>query len=263
MNKQRMIILGVAAVAAIVAAFLVRALLGGGTEKSKAAPEPRIAMASVLVASDNLQSGQALSPAMVHWQQWPKSAVADTFITQASDPNAQSAVAGTIARAPIVTGEPITTGKIVHSDSAGFMAATLSPGMRAVSIGISTETGAGGFILPNDRVDVIVTNEVSSSPRRYLARTILNYVRVLAVDQTYTKDQDKDQTVLAKTATLELTPAQAETVERARADGTLSLALRPLGDNGANAAMAGNMRQSSGEVQIIRYGIAGSGGSVQ
>ncbi len=263
MNKQRMIILGLAGLAAIVAALLVRALLGGGAEKGKAAPEPQIAMARVLVASNDLQPGQPLSPAMVHWQDWPKSSVADTFITEASQPNGQSAVAGAVARAPIVAGEPLTTQKIVHSDSAGFMAATLAPGTRAVSIGISTETGAGGFILPNDRVDVIVTEEVSTNPRRFRAHTILGNVRVLAVDQTYTKDQDKNQTVLAKTATLELTPAQAETVERARATGTLSLALRPLGDNGANAAVAGTMRQSTGEVQIIRYGIAGSGGSVQ
>ena len=263
MNKQRMIILGLAGVAAIVVAVLVRALVGGGTEKVAAAPEaPRMTMSQVLVATNDVQAGEPITPAMVHWQEWPKSAVADNFIAQASSPNAQSAVAGTVARAPLVAGEPLTTQKIVHSDSAGFMAATLQPSMRAVSIGISTETGAGGFILPNDRVDVLVTEQVSESPRRFRARTILGDVRVLAVDQTYTQDKDQ-KVVLAKTATLELSPQQAEAVSRARANGTISLTLRPLGSGASdNPAVAANQHHNvSGDVQIIRYGVAAGGSS--
>lgn len=256
MNKQRMIILGLAGVAALVAALLVRALLGGGTEKGKAAPEPQIAMTNVLVATNDLQPGQPLNASMVHWQQWPKSSVADSFITQNSAPNISSAVNGTVVRAPLVAGEPLTTSKIVRSDSTGFMAATLEPGTRAVSASISAETGAGGFILPNDRVDVMVTVEVSQSPRRYATRTILSNVRVLAVDQTNSVDKDQ-KPVIAKTATLELTPDQAEILEVAGATGTISLALRPLGSGSGDATVARNGHNQAGDIQIIRYGQAG------
>jgi pilus assembly protein CpaB len=135
----------------------------------------------------------------------------------------------------------------------------VAPGMRAVSIPITTESGAGGFILPNDRVDVILTVQVSEQPKSYGARTFLHDVRVLAVDQTYTQDKDH-QTVLAKTATLELSPQQAETVEAAASSGTVSLALRPLGETpGADLAMNTNQNRT---VSIIRYGMARAGGAV-
>lgn len=258
MNKQRMIILGLAGVAAIVVALLVRALVGGGTQKVEAAaPAPKIAMAHVLVASQALQPGQTLSPAQVRWQDWPAHSVDSSFITETNTPSIATAVQGTVVRAPLVEGEPLTTAKIVRSDSAGFMAATLEPGARAVSIGISVESGAGGFILPNDRVDVILTTQIGQSQHAFRSRTILSNVRVLAVDQTYTQDKDQ-RVVLAKTATLELAPDQAEIVARAQASGTLSLSLRPLGENGsADHTVAGNKRPAeSGDVQVIRYGIA-------
>ena len=145
-------------------------------------------------------------------------------------PDFKRFISGAVVRAPMVAGEPLTASKIVHTDSVGFMSAIVKRGMRAVSVGISTELGAGGFILPSDRVDVIVTQQASDSSHHYSARTVLKGVRVLAVDQTY---EDRDQkVVLAKTATLELTPHQAELLEGEHAAGTISLALRSLGDDG-------------------------------
>lgn len=145
-----------------------------------------------------------------------------------------------------------------------MMAAMLEPGTRAVSFAISTDTGAGGFILPNDRVDVILTQQISDSPRRFGSRAILKNIRVLAMDQT--SGQDKDQkTVLAKTATLELSPHQADLVSRSAAQGTISLALRALGDNSnADPKVAAkldhnNDNDSDGQVTIVRYGIARGG----
>lgn len=259
MNTQRMLILGLAAIAAGAAALLARGLLGGGTEKSKAAlPPPRPAMSEVLVASSDMQAGAALTPGSVRWEEWPRGAVDPSFITHDGVADINTVVHGAVVREPLVAGEPLTTSKIVHADSAGFMAARVGQGMRAVSIGISTESGAGGFILPNDRVDVIVTAQVSETPRRFAARTLLDSVRVLAVDQTYREDKDQ-KVVLAKTATLELTPQQAEQVERAQAMGTLSLALRPLGDSGADddtkSADASTDTDSASSVTVIRYGI--------
>lgn len=257
MNTQRMLILGLAAIAAGAAALLARGLLGGGTEKVKAAIPRPPAMSEVLVASSNLQAGTALTPDLVRWQEWPRGAVDPSFISRDGVADLNDVVRGTVARAPLIAGQPLTTSEIVHAASAGFMAARVDQGMRAVSIGISTESGAGGFILPNDRVDVLVTAQISDSPRRFAAHTLLDDVRVLAVDQTYREDKDQ-KVVLAKTATLELTPSQAEEVERAQATGTLSLSLRPLGDSGADDKKSADKSaddDSASSVTVIRYGI--------
>src|SRR5215831_13668320 len=236
MNMPRMLILGVAVIAAGAAAFLARGLLGGGTSQASAriAP-PTIATTEVLVASTPLQPGQPLNPTLVHWQKWPRSAVDSSFVVHESTPSLETALTNAVVRAPLVEGEPLTNQKFVHTDSAGFMAATLQPGMRAVSIPVTTESGAGGFILPNDRVDILMSELVSDSPRRYRSHVVLGNVRVLAMDQTYKQDNNQ-KVVLAKTATLELAPDQARVVVRAQATGPLSLALRSLADGKPLAA---------------------------
>jgi pilus assembly protein CpaB len=255
MNTSRVVILGAAALAAGAAAFLARGLLGGGTEKVKAAPPPPpVTTNEVLVASDAIQAGAPLTPGSVRWQVWPKGNVDSSFITHEESPDINRVVSGVVAREPLVAGEPLTESKIVHADGAGFMAAEVTPGMRAVGIGITTESGAGGFILPNDRVDVIVTGMTAA--KHYLSRTILSDVRVLAVDQTYKEDKDQ-KVVLAKTATLELSSKQAELVEMAQAAGTISLALRALGDSGLqdkSLAAGASGQTDTGPIYIIRYG---------
>ena len=257
MNRSRVIILVVAAFAAGIVALMVRGLLGGGTPEVKAAIAPApAATEDVLVAATNLQPGTALTPQSVRWQTWPKSAVDSSFITSNGNSDVASIVKGTVARAPMLSGEPLTDTKFIHGDAAGFMAAQLTAGMRAVSIPISTDTGAGGFILPNDRVDVLITQQVSDQPRRFASKVLISNVRVLAMDQTY--GQDKDQkTVLAKTATLELTPDQADMVARSAAAGTISLSLRPLGEpETADTSTEKTHHADDGVVTVIRYGIA-------
>ena len=232
MNTQRLIVLGLALVAAGGAALLVRSMLGGGTPKVEARPAPVIPMSEVLVASSNLQPGQQLTADQVRWEKWPTASVDSAFITHQAAGSEEAAVKGAVVRAPIVAGQPIANSAIVHGESSGFMAAILTPGMRAVSITIATDSGAGGFILPNDRVDVLLTRKFSQTdPPLVVSNTILSNVRVLAVDQTYKQEKDT-RTVTAKSATLELTPVQAEMISRSAAAGTLSLALRPLGDTG-------------------------------
>jgi pilus assembly protein CpaB len=261
MDRSRVIVLGVAAVAAGGVALLARSLLGGGTPQTAAAPAPQIVMSEVLVAASQLSPGTALTPASVRWQDWPKGSVDSSFITQATAPDLAKVVQGAVVRAPMVPGEPLTTTKIVHADPTGFMAARLTPGMRAVSISISVDTGAGGFILPDDRVDVLSTQQAGD--RKFQTRTILKDVRVLAVDQTYDNTNTATKTVVGRTATLELTPTQSELIERTKAGGTLSLALRALGDNGAtppnSAATASNGQATddgaNSEIDILRYGV--------
>ncbi len=268
MNLPRLLILGLAAVDAIAAAFLARGLLGGGTPQASAVtqPQPAIAVSQVLVASQPLQPGQQLNPTLVHWQKWPASDVDATFITQDKAPNLETALTGTVVRAPMVAGEPLTENKFVHAEAAGFLAATLSPGMRAMSIAITTESGAGGFILPNDRVDLMMTEQISDNPRVFRARVVLTNIRVLAMDQTFKQDKDQ-KVVLAKTATLELTSEQARIVMKAQAGGPLSLALRALGDNAKAAPVAANQNggdddaPSGSGVTVIRFGVVPNGAS--
>jgi len=252
MNTKRIIVLGLALVAASAAALLARGIMGGGTPKVEAKIAPPIAMSEVLVASSNIQPGLALTTDMVKWQSWPQSAVDSNFITHASAPNLGEAIKNTVVRVPLYAGQPISNTSIVHGNATGFMAAQLQPGMRALSITISVDSGAGGFILPNDRVDLMLATKTNDSPPHVKVKTILSDVRVLAVDQTFTEDKNT-KAVVGKTATLELTPSQAELVAAAQNTGTISLSLRGLGDNDAQAS--NKPAGEDGPVSVIRYGV--------
>src|SRR5207253_4685598 len=175
-------------------------------------------------------------------------------------PEAINDVVGSIARAPFIAGEPVREPKLVKPNGSGFMAAMLPTGMRAVSTEISPETGAGGFILPNDRVDVILSKREKNPDRTggdiVNSEIILPNVRVLAIDQA-PKEKDGQNAVVGKTVTLELKPEQAETLARSRQSGTLSLALRSIAD--VNAVEKPDDQQSNrrGEnLNVIRYGVA-------
>ena len=232
MNTQRLVVLGLALVAAGGAAFLVRGMLGGGTPKVEAKTAPVIPMSEVLVANSNLTPGQALTADQVRWEKWPTASVDPSFITHDAAGSEEAAVKGTVVRAPLVAGQPITNTAIVHGDASGFMAATLGDGMRAISITISADSGAGGFILPNDRVDVIVTRKCR---QQQSARQRQDHSHQSArAGGGPDLRQDKDtRTVIGKTATVEVTPEQAESIAAAGTTGQLSLSLRPLSD--ANA----------------------------
>jgi pilus assembly protein CpaB len=264
MNTQRLIVLGFALVAAGGAAFLVRGMVGGGgTPVAQAKVVPTIAMSEVLVAATNLTPGQALSVEQVRWEKWPASTVDPSFITHQSVGSEEQVVKGAVVRAMILPGQPITQTALVHGDASGFMAATLGEGMRAISIAISVDSGAGGFILPNDRVDVILTRRSEGSAVRGSAKTILSNLRVLAVDQTFRQEKDT-RTVVGKTATVEVSPEQAEVIAAAATSGQLSLSLRPLRDTnvaGLDDAALKKKRAVAydGLVSVIRYGMTGSG----
>lgn len=258
MDTKRLIVLGVALVAACSAAFLVRGMLGGGTPKVEARTAPVIAMSEVLVASTNLTPGQAVTVDQVRWEKWPTASVDASFITHGTVGSVEEAVKGTVVRSPVLAGQPIVGTALVHADASGFMAAMLTPGMRAVSINVSAESGAGGFILPNDRIDVIQSRKNGD---KVSSKTILSNVRVLAVDQTFHQEKDA-KTVIGKTATLEVTPDQAELLSSAQTGGTLSLSLRPLGDNQLVASAATSRKKPAasydGPVSVIRYGLTGA-----
>jgi pilus assembly protein CpaB len=255
MNTARVIVLTIAIGAGGVAAYLAS---GIGNEPPPAAPAAEVDGVEVLIAKSDIGLGQSLSPDDLAWQVWPTSTASSNFIVKKDNPNASTEFVGSIARAPFIAGEPIREQKLVKANGSGFMAAILPTGMRAISTEISPETGAGGFILPNDRVDVIMSKRDRNPDRMGTAEvinseTILSNVRVLAIDQTV-EDKNGQKVVVGKTATLELKPEQAETLARARQTGTLSLALRSIADaNAQPQEYEGGKRDS---VNVVRYGIS-------
>ena|ERR1700712_5433691 len=228
MKTARLVVLAIAISAGGVAAYLA-----SGSEPKAPAPEPvaQLPTVDVLVAKSDIGLGQAVGPDDVQWQTWPSATASSNFIRRSDRPDATAQIAGSVARSPFIAGEPIREPKLVKTNGSGFMAAVLPSGMRAVSTEISPETGAGGFILPNDRVDVILSKrEKSTSGSDYVSSAvILGNIRVLAIDQA-PREKDGQNSVVGKTATLELKPTQAEALARARQTGTISLALRSLVD---------------------------------
>ncbi len=162
---------------------------------------------------------------------------------------------GMIVRAPFVAGEPIREPKLVNAKGSGFMAAILPSGMRAVSTQISPETGAGGFILPNDRVDVIMTPRNRDSEKGGgTTETILRNVRILAIDQTV-EEKNGQKVVVGKTATLELSSNQAETLALSQQLGTLSLALRSIADGSREDTNTDDF-DSRRNINVVRFGVS-------
>jgi len=233
MNTARIVVLAIAIGAGGIAAYLA-----SGSDKG-AAPAPttvqQIPTVDVLVAKDDIALGQTVAPENLQWQTWTDSSASSSFIRKKDRPEAVTQLAGSIARGPFIAGEPIREQKLVKANGSGFMAAILPSGMRAVSTEISAETGAGGFILPNDRVDVLLSKREKvqtgdGTPGELISsQVVLSNLRVLAIDQA-PKEKEGQNAVLGKTATLEMSPQDVQILAKARLSGTLSLALRSIAD---------------------------------
>jgi|HubBroStandDraft_6_1064221.scaffolds.fasta_scaffold387854_1 pilus assembly protein CpaB len=225
-----------------VAAWLVVAARPEPVTKVVEAPA---ATQDVLVAVGDLLPAQTLTKENLRWQAWPQSALNPVYLTRTSRPDAINVLAGAIIRNRLAAGEPIREENLTPRH-AGYLATVLPAGRRAMAVRISAESTAGGFILPNDRVDVLHSD--GKSP---VSHTILSNVPVLAIDQVVddaSKNDASKANVIGKTATLELDPSQAEILTAAQAAGTLSLSLRSAADND-------DYRHSSKQaVRIIRAG---------
>jgi len=257
MDKARILVLAIAGSAGLAALYLA-----SGGEDKPAAPPPvaQLPTVDILVARTDIGLGQAVKPDDLQWQTWPAATASASFMRKDSNADAIKDVTGSIARAPFIQGEPIREQKLVKADGSGFMAAILPTGMRAVSTEISPETGAGGFILPNDRVDVLLSKRDKNPDRNGAdivnSEVILTNIRVLAIDQA-PKEKDGTNALIGKTVTLELKPEQTETLARARQSGVLSLALRSIADNNATDVKTDENRQKRGEtINVIRFGVA-------
>src|SRR6266850_1323068 len=226
MNIARVVVLTIALSAGGVAAYLAR----GTDEKPRAAePVAQLPTVEILVAKSDIALGQTVKPDDMQWQTWPAATASGNFINRGSKADAITEISGAIARAPFIAGEPIREQKLVKSNGSGFMAAILPTGMRGIATEISPD---------------IVTAEI-----------ILTNVRVLTIDQA-PKEKKSVNTLIGRTATLELKPEQAETLARARQSGTISLALRSITDANRAANRPEEQVQKRDNVNVVRYGIA-------
>lgn len=294
MKPARIIVICIAAVAAIGLALVVRAMgspSGEPAAVATAAPVETRPMARVLVAAHDLQPGQRLTDGDMAWKDWPVDAVSSAFITDGSTPieaadaaeaedkpegavasvaraaanlaggGAKADYVGSVVRDPIAAGEPITVRKIVRAGDSGYMAAYLEPGMRAMAIRVTVETAAGGFILPGDRVDVVLTRETNLSNMgaqegdrsKFTSATVMRNIKVLAIDQS-TRAGDDAQAVVGATATLEVSPSDAEALALAKSEGELSLVLRSYADTGGPSGAVRSGRRDVSAVRVYRGG---------
>ena len=262
MPASRLIILSVAVAAAGGAGYVAKNMVAAPPPQivvDSGPQAPAVALQDVLVLSGDVAMGNALQN-NISWQSWPADGVNANFITKATAPDALEKLKGSIARVPMYAGEPVRRSKLI-GEGQSFMSSILPSGMRAVATTISADTSAGGFILPNDFVDVIMTRraDANSGSTGFNTETILKNIRVLAIDQTIQEDEEGKKTRVGQTATLELTPKQAEiiTVAQQMAD-RLTLALRAVADTQeknvgeADYLVSGNGRK--GTVRLIKSG---------
>lgn len=284
MSAVRLLILVIAAVAAIALAFVVR-----GAFSPKKPPVAAAAAAApaakptvrVLVAKRDLPIGTRLTSADLGWQDWPAEGLSPTFTTDGAPAavkqdgaagaakeaattaqglfgdSAIQALDGAVVREPFVNGEPIVARKIVKQGEGNYMAVVLAPGMRAMSVGVTVDTAAGGFVLPGDRVDLIVSKD--DGDKGVMTETVLRNVKVLAIDQSAQPAKDA-QTMVGAVATLEVSAADTELVAaaqvKAKGGGALSLALRSYADAGAPTTRGAAPQGAGQTVRVFRAGQA-------
>lgn len=259
MKAARLAVLGIALGAGFLAWSMARNL--GSGDDAPVIVEQSIETDQVLVAARPLTPGNALSTTDLSWQVWPSDSISEGMVRRSARPDAIDDLSGAVARGSFVEGEPIRASKVVKSGEGGYLSAVLPEGMQAASTRTSPQSGAGGFILPNDRVDVLVTRsqEGASSGAGYVTERILENVRVLAIDQTV-EEQGGENVVIGNVATLELRPDQAEILALAGQLGDISLTLRSILDGAQDADGARTSRSSlaggnSGSVSVVRFGV--------
>ena len=232
MGMRRILVLLLAVVAAGATAMYARSWIEGQQTMTAAvaAPAPARNVHEVLVADASLPSGTFIKPHHLRWQRWPTDDVPDSYFLR--EQRSEEELLGAVVRRGIVEGQPMTDGGVVKPGDRGFLAAVLNPGMRAVSVPINATSGNAGLIFPGDRVDLILTQSVggeSDTVARRVSETVLSNIRILAMGIATSDDpQEGESFEKARTATLEVTPRQAEEVTLVTELGKLSLSLRSL-----------------------------------
>jgi len=264
MSRARILILLLAIGSAILAVVLARGMLSQQPAPTATveAPAPTV---PVLVAAKDIALGERLIPIAVEWRDWPRSNLAPFMITREAKPTAIEEFEGRRARAAILAGEPIAESKLLSADSGSLMSSLVRDGLRAISIRISDRSAAGGFILPEDRVDIISTVKVTvesgafgaSDKVIFFSSALIENARVLAINRTVPPVNEpsiENPTV----AVLELDPQQAELVARSQEQGELNLTLRSIapkdGDPGEDRPRIAAMTEAPNGVEVWKQG---------
>lgn len=264
MDKKKVFLLVGALIIAAVTAFFANSLRTGAAAPQAVAQVEAVPTGPmVLVAKRALPIGTIITADAYGYQPWPEELVEEAYfiqvdgktqVTQSDNPDAPppfTQIDGTVVRNAITAGQPITRGSLVAPGDRGFLAAALTPGMRAVSVPVSTRTGVSGFVFPGDRIDLVLTQKVDGveGPSLNVSETIIKNLRVLATDQNASPRVDEaGRTVVSafKLVTLEATPSIAEKISVAQTIGTISLSLRALADNQSELEQA----LASGQITI-------------
>lgn len=278
MNRNVLIVMAGGFLVAVLVAMIVQATLKTDRKKAPVTEEARV---QIVVAAKPLKSGETLTAENMKWQDWPKSGVFEGMLLKQENKSITDIAEGKVVRAMTVN-EPITKSSLVVA-KANYLASTLTPGMRAVSIGGNANSAVAGFVTPGDRIDIILTyrtrfrlpNTSSSTAQDVLQRnvyrraseTILQNIKVLAVDTAVKRNEEKVKA--GKIYTMEVTPQQAQLLALAGSVGSLEMALRGIGDDEVNdprlpAATDARMTELYGEmVDILREARGGSTGNVR
>lgn len=253
MNAKKVLASLFAAAAAGLVALIVFNLVSHKNANQAKPPPDNV---EVLVAATKIEPGIHLNATQFRWQFWPRKNVDPSFIQKTGNPSVGSVVDGFVSRTPMMDGEPLTYAKIVKSQGGGIMSATIAEGKRAFSIPVKIENIVGGFVQPNNRVDVLFTRSRTYSMSTVVPQVVAQNVRVLAIDQNV---DGLNQKVVSevRTVTLELTPEQVGTVSQAHDAGDFTLSLRSAGDDSdtdKKTAQKQNNNLSNGAVLVIRYG---------
>ena len=254
MDSRKVLLLVGALVVAAITAFMARTLIMGSSAPQATAvpgaPAP-VDGPKVLVATRALPVGTIVDPSAVKFQPWPKELVEGAYFQEGPEFDLKNVI-GTVVRNPITAGQPITQGALVKPGDRGFLAAALGPGMRAVTVPVSTQSSVAGFIFPGDRIDLLLTQTVTGGgdgPPLKAAETIMRNLRVLATDQRTSQEKDEEGNTVVRTfsnVTIEATPKIAEQIAVAQTLGSISLALRSIADNTAELEQA----IASGDVKV-------------
>jgi pilus assembly protein CpaB len=245
MSKKRIVVIALAAGSAVMAAVLAKGIISKKQPEVETTVIDKVEKIEVLVTAKDLQIGDRLSTGAVLWKNWPKESVIESMITKDEMPDAEATLMQYRAKYTMLEGETVNMRKLVDPKGSGMLSAILSKGMRAMSVRVNDRASAGGFILPNDRVDVVVSKKLISADGRKLFKTetVIENVRVLAINQIYKQaapvsaegggEAEGENAIKGESATLEMTLQQAEVLLRAQDEGEddLSLVLRSMAEN--------------------------------
>jgi pilus assembly protein CpaB len=269
MSKMRIVMFALAAGSAVMAGVLAKGMIG---KKPQVQTEVinKVKTIDVLVAAKDIEVGEKMAAGSIIWKPWPQDNVLESMIKKDEKADADVALAEFRAIVPMFEGETINEKKLVDPKGGGFMSAVLPKGMRAISVAISDRSSAGGFILPNDRVDVILTRKLNApggSNQIIKSETVISNVRVLAINQTFRQAKEGEEISIKgnETATIEITMPQAEIIARVESEGELSLALRSIAESEGRAMEEGpqlaekykstDKKPRNNDTLFVRYGI--------